>query len=229
MPDVPPLPHGVKKLDLQTAVLTFLDDKLFYAIKGSTEHVTVQFGPHSKQLDVHRTRRTTGGIEDYETLLRIPHDRLAPLLESVGKDFLPKVWSLFRPLRIGWMARHRIGAEPAFFPVESDWEQITTVRKKRLYVDAEKLVKHMGKLDYLEDLLDLPDGRAFSLISYKKAFKIIGFGIKVTDSNGRPRLRWCSNRRLRKEFTALLKRHIPSFEEAMTRSAQAEIGSPHSD
>lgn len=134
------------------------------------------------------------------------------------------VWSLFRPLRIGWMARHCIGAEPAFFPVESDLGQITTVRKKRLYVDEEKLLKRMGQLDYLEDLLDLPDGRAFSVITYKNAyaFKPIGFGIKVTDSKGRPRLLWCSNRRLRKELTELIERHLPMFQKWMAENTPAE-------
>jgi hypothetical protein len=229
MANGPPLPYGAKKLDLQEAVLTFLDDKLVFAVKGSKEHLTIHFGPNTKKLDVHRTRRTAGGNEEHETLFRLPHDQLARLLGAAGNDLLTTVGSLFRPLRIGWMARHRIGAEPAFFPVESELEKISTVRKKRLHVDEAKLLERLGKLNYLEDLLDLPDGRAFSVISCKNPFalKVIGFGIKTSNPAGRPRLLWCSNRRLGKELTTLIERLMPQFKEAMKKNVATEHDGLH--
>ena len=217
MNDNPSLPHGVNKLDLGEAILIFCEDKIVFQPKNGDDHWTLHFGPFTKTLDIHRTRRTAGGAVEYETLYRINHDRLASLLEEVSDDLVNAFRSLLRPLRIDQMVRHHLDAEPGFFPPESELEGITTVRKKRLYVDESKILDRIGKLDYLDDLLELPDGRGFSLICYKNPSvpEHFGAGYKVTDPWGRSQLVWFSYRHAERKLTALIERLMPKFKEAM--------------
>lgn len=96
MDETSPLPMGVKKFDLGPAIMTFLDDKIFFAQKGSQEHISIHFGPITKQVDVHRTRRSKGGDEEHETLFAISHDKLGPLAESLVGELRIVLRSLFR-------------------------------------------------------------------------------------------------------------------------------------
>ncbi|WP_243317712.1 hypothetical protein [Geothrix paludis] len=186
----------MKKLDLGDAVLAFLGDKITFNPKNSHNHYTFHFGPATKVMDVHRTRRVKGEPEVHETILKIPHEKLPTLLEGLGQEILDAYLSSLRPLRIGWMARHRIGAEPGFFPSESRWSEVTSARKGRLYIDEEKVAAGMGQLEFLDDLFDLRMGQCFSLISCKNPYrrKIFGFGIRLVGRHGHPKLFWCSYR-----------------------------------
>lgn len=202
------LPHSTNKIDLGVAVLTFLKDKLVFAPKGSTEHVTVHLGSHSKTVDVHGPRRVTGGIEEHETLFVMPHADLGLIGEVALSEFVGFFMTLFRPLRIGWLARHHISVEPAFFPMGTECSHIVSVKKKRLCMDEEKILDSMGRLKYLEDLFDLPNWHAFSLISGKNQFspKTIGVGFKIDDPLVGAKLIWCSNKRLSRGFEAMFHR-----------------------
>ncbi len=202
------LPDGIHRIDLGAAIVAFLEDKIVLSPKGSDEHYTLHFGLASKIMDIHRTRRVKGEIDSHETLMTIHHDQLSGLLESVGYRVLRDLYSILRPLRIGWMIMRRIAAEPGFFPSGTDLTSITVVRKKRLCVDESKVRACMGRLEYLDDLLDLPLGQCFSLISDKGRFhlKIIGFGIRLAGRNGRPRLFWCSNKDFNEQMKALASR-----------------------
>lgn len=199
------LPEGIKKLDLGPAIITFLEDKAVIAPKGSEEHITLHYGTNSKILDIHRTRRTKGGHEKYTTLFTIPHDQLAPIAVAMANELLRTLRSLFRPLRIGWMARNHIGAEPGFFPGEEAFPFITKIEKKRIMLDESKVLDRLGKLEYLDDLYDLPNGQGFSLISFRhrRRPRIIGFGFKISDAHGRPRLIWCPNTLFNREMKSL--------------------------
>ena len=199
------LPEGVKKLDLGPAIITFLEDKAFIALKGAKEHITVHFGTNSKVLDAHRTRRTKGGHEEHTTLFTIPHDHLAPAAVAMANELLRTLRSIFRPLRIGWMARNHIGAEPGFFPGEEALPFITKIEKKRIMLDESKILDRLGKLEFLDDLYDLPNGQGFSLISFRprRRPRIIGFGFKRSDAHGRSRLIWCPNPLFDREMKSL--------------------------
>jgi hypothetical protein len=192
------LPDGIHRLDLGVAIVAFLGDKIVLSPKGSDKHVTLHLGLTSKKLDVHRTRRLKGGTESYETILTIPHEQLP----AIAADLVPLMESALskslRPLRVGWMSRHKIMAEPAFHPSESDQADLTVVRKGRLTVDPARLAANMGKLEFLDDLFDLPYGQAFSLISLKKRNrpKIFGIGFRLSGPEGSPKLYWCSNKQL---------------------------------
>ncbi|NWJ40964.1 MAG: hypothetical protein HXX12_08325 [Geothrix sp.] len=211
------LPHGVNRLDLEEAVLIICEDKLVLHPKDGDQHWTLHFGPISKILDIHRTRRAAGGAVEYETLFEISHERLGSLLGEISAELMSAFRSLLHPLQIDWMVRHHVSAEPAFFPPESEFEELTRVRKKRLYIDATKLQDRIGHLAYLEDLLDLPDGRAFSIICHRNPLtpKDFGVGFKVTDPLGRPQLLWCSYRRGERQLKALVGKLMPRFMAAM--------------
>lgn len=182
-----------------------MGDKISLIPKGSQDHYTFHFGPVSKVVDIHRARRVKGEPDVHETFVRIPHDRLPGLLEGIGQEVLAAYRSSLRPLRVGWMVRHHIGAEPRFFPAEADFADITSVRKDRLHVDEEKLATRVGQLEFLDGLYDLPLGQCFSLISCKprRRWKIFGFGIRLMGPDGQPKLFWCSNRDLGKRIQKL--------------------------
>lgn len=192
------LPDGIHRLDLGVAIIAFLGDKIVLSPKGSDEHVTLHLGLTSKKLDVHRTRRLKGGAESFKTILTIPHEQLP----AIAADLVPLIESALskslRPLRLGWMSRHKIWAEPAFHPSESDQPALMVVRKGRLTVDPAKLTANMGKLEFLDDLFDLPYGQAFSLFSLKKRNrpKIFGIGFRLSGPEGSPKLYWCSYKQL---------------------------------
>ena len=213
MDELSSFPPGIKKIELGTVLITFLEDKLFIASKGSEEHITIHFGTNSKVLDVHRTRRTTGGREEHTTLFTVPHDQLSALVESIARELLQTYRSIFRPLRVGWMARNHLFAESEFFPEKEALPLITKVEKKRLKVDESKLLTRLGKLEKLHDLFDLPSGQCFSLISIrsKHRARIIGFGFKLCRADGRSRLLWCSDRRFHREMRALFGRFFSRF------------------
>lgn len=200
-----PLPQGMKKLDLGEAVLAFLGDKITFNPKKSHDHYTFHFGPATKVMDIHRTRRVKGEPEVHETILKIHHEQLPTLLAGMGQEILDAYMSSLRALRIGWMVRHRIGAEPAIFPSEAGWPAVTSVRKGRLHIDEEKVAARMGQLEFLNDLYDLPMGQSFSLISFKNPYrwKVFGFGIRLVGRHGQPKLFWCSYRAIRRRLDEL--------------------------
>ncbi|WP_243382359.1 hypothetical protein [Geothrix alkalitolerans] len=217
----------MRKLDLGDAVLAFLGDKITFIPKGSHNHYTFHFGPVTKVMDVHRTRRVKGEPEVHEPLLKIPYECLPAFFEGMGQEILDACWSSLRPLRIGWMARQQIGAEPAFFPSESGLPEVTTVRSGRLHFDKEKVVARMGKLEFLEDLYDLPMGQCFSLISCKNPYrwKIFGFGIRLVGRHGQPKLFWCSYREMSRRFDQLSSK-MEAFVLALQKSGSADNDPP---
>ncbi|NWJ40470.1 MAG: hypothetical protein HXX12_05820 [Geothrix sp.] len=220
MDETTALSMGVKKLDLGSAIVTFLDDKIFFAQKGSQEHISLHFGPVTKQVDVHRTRRVKGGHEEHETLFAISHSKLGPLTESIVGEMSLLLRSLFRPLRIGWMARNHIGAEPGLFFDRTAIVDLTKIENGRLKLDEAKIFERLGKLEYLEGLFDLPDGHGFSLFSYQKHLPTsIGFGFKIVTPGGKHKLIWCSNKRFAREMQDFFKRITPKIEAAREESA----------
>ncbi|WP_306589404.1 hypothetical protein [Geothrix sp. 21YS21S-4] len=224
-----PLPHGLKKLDLGGAVLAFLGDKITFNPKKSHYHYTFHFGQVTKVMDVHRTRRVKGEPEVHETLLKIPYERLPTFIEGMGQEILDAYWSVLRPLRIGWMARNRIGAEPALFPSETGWPEVTSARKGRLHIDEEKVAARMGQLEFLDDLYDLPMGQCFSLISCRNPYrwKTFGFGIRLVGRHGQPKLFWCPYRAISRRLNQLGSK-MEAFILALQKSGPADNDHPAS-
>lgn len=119
------------------------------------------------------------------------------------------------------MARNHIGAEPGFFFDRAAMGHVTRVENGRLKLDEAKILERLGKLEYLEDLFDLPNGHGFSLVRYRnhRSPVSIGFGFKTLTPGGKHKLVWCSNKRFTKEMQAFLKRITPKFEALREESA----------
>jgi hypothetical protein len=100
---------------------------------------------------------------------------------------VPKLLSLLRPLRLGWLKHRNIGISRGIEPVsDSDIAAVTRKRKKRLALDPELYCQNINCPEFLEDVYDFPDGN-FTLLHKGRA---IGMGFKQTDAQGNVSLFW---------------------------------------
>jgi hypothetical protein len=190
----------VKGIDLGDGMLLTLDDKLVATTKGSTVHLTIHFGPKSKILDIHLTRRTQSGLTEHEKLFEIPHDKLEILGNELVLPATHRLLRAFRRLRPGWLARNGIGVILGMFPPkEADLRSLFTVRKRRLVPSPDKIEQNIRAPEFYENLYNLPDYEGFTLVGWRKRRskpEIIGVGLKLTDIFGNPRLMWLTRQRI---------------------------------
>ncbi len=191
------LPHKAKGIRIGSVQVMFPRDKIVIAPPGDW-HVTIHSGPHSGSVDVHETHRTTESVS-HRTLYTISHESLERLLAELGPQ-LPRLLSeLLDPLRPGWMARQ--GLVPVLGWLSDTHDElaaVTKVRSRKLEVSLEKL-RAAGRIpEYVDDLLDLPDGSSFTLVRphKRKSYRVVGIGFKATDSLGRKRLSWLCTKTL---------------------------------
>jgi hypothetical protein len=197
-----PLPYGAKGIEVGDFVLEQGRDKLVILAKSAGEHYTLQAGTRSGVIDLHRTWLDKDGVKHHETLFAIKHEELNKLLmnfDSVQSE-LRRLW---RPLRVGWLARQGIGIVQGLDPVtDEQLAKITRKRKKRLVPDEQLLQATIHVPEYLDDVYDFPDG-AFSLFH---GMKKVGIGLKITDAYGKTRLYWLRLRDLRRLAKTLQER-----------------------
>ena len=193
-----PLPHGAKGFDLGKAVLVAANDKLVVKSKAALHHYTVHFGNHSKVLDIHETREAADGAVTHTTLFSIPHANLTAMLQDIALPAMRVLTGILRPLRPGWMAKRGVGAVVGLVPADSEIPHVTKLRHQKLVVDPERLAARARAPEFLEDLYELSDGDAFTVLSCKNPRnpRMIGIGFKFTDPTGRRRLVWFNRRRV---------------------------------
>lgn len=186
MADRSSLPHGATGIEVGNLVLQQGQDKLVMFDKFSGEHYTLQAGTRSGIIDLHRTWDDENGNKHHETLFAIHHQQAAELLATFASA-PGELMKVFRPLRVGWLARHGIGIVHGLDPTTNEEiEAVTRRRKKRLIPDEQLFQTTMTIPDFLEDVYKFPDG-AFSLFKGKKK---VGIGFKTTDEHGKTRLQW---------------------------------------
>lgn len=195
-------PSDLRGIDLGGVVIMCAHNKIVISPKASARHLTLHFGPRSREMDLHRTEQAAGGESTHERLFAITHTNFETLMREIAPTLVARLAGISRPLRPGWMIRNQIVAVVGMLPSEADWPRVTGVRKKRLFVDAEKLKANGRALDFPDELYDLPDSEGFSLFSCERAgaTRAVGFGLKCTDELGRPRLIWVKNRDVGQAF-----------------------------
>ncbi|MCC6363162.1 MAG: hypothetical protein IT165_06525 [Bryobacterales bacterium] len=204
------LPHGAKGLEVDDLVVEFLADKVIVLVKSSGDHYTLHSGKNSGVLDVHRTWKDESGQERHKTLFAIRHDSIAVVLSELSGltvDFV----KLIRPLRLGWLGHHKIGIVWGLDPIcDEDIAAVTRKRqgRKRLIVDEEEWASRIIVPEYLEDVLDFPDG-PFAMFARDER---IGVGFKVTDQAGSARLFWIKLRDLSRLSGAMGSRVLQAFQ-----------------
>lgn len=192
------LPYGANGLDLGECVFAFARDKVVFTTKASRDHITLHFGVHSQVMDIHQTVTNVDGTITHIRLFSISHKSLAEMVQSISFPVLRALNGILRPLRLGWMAKRRIGAVLGLIPTDSEVVHVTKRRRRKLSIVPDKLLARANFPEFLEELYDLPDGQIITLFSCKgsKSPKMIGLGFKFTEPSGHRRLVWLSRRRM---------------------------------
>ncbi len=189
------LPYDAKGIDSDEFSLSFSQNRIVLIPKlaGCTseekdqeKHYTLSIRQDSGVIDIHETIVLPDRSKRYRTLFAIREEDFLSALQGV-KAMVPELFSLFRPLRLGWL-KHRhinivLGSE-----LGSDEEiaAITRKRKRKLVLDPKLYKDKVFALEYLEEIYDFADGN-FSLW-YRNSR--IGIGFKRTDGDGRVHLSW---------------------------------------
>lgn len=153
-------------------------------------HYTLHFGVRPGILDLHETWKDRDEIK-HKTVFAMRLSDLPNLLTKLGHSAEESWPGIFRKLRLGWMGHHKIGLVLGLFPTDQEGKTIGKLDKhKRLVLNEQALAANIRIPEFLEEILDEPDG-IFTLISVKRGkAKQIGFGYKVTLRTGEPRLFW---------------------------------------
>lgn len=188
------LPHGAKGIESEDFAIEFRDDKVVFVARSGDKgrHYTFHAGPVSGVLDLHETTRDAGGQEQHRTLFALQRDALPSLLQELA-PMAPELFTLLRPLRLGWLKHNNIGIARGIDPVsDEDIAAVTRKRKRRLSLDAQLYEQNVFVPEFLEDVYDFPDGN-FALLYRGRQ---IGIGFKKTYPGGDVRLFWIKRRDL---------------------------------
>lgn len=189
--------HGANGVDFGEVVVVFSNQVVIVKPKNEAYHLTIYLGTESKALEIHRTLEP-GPSNSPGPLFSISHAGLRKMLEEIATPANRTLLDILRPIRVGWMARNKLGVLVDLILPESELPLVMTVRRGKVVVDMEKVDARAWSPYFLDDLYKLPDGRFFTVFSFKDPTspKQIGLGFKFTDPAGRPQLRWLKNRRV---------------------------------
>lgn len=198
------LPHGASSLAVDSARLIFRPDKMVLSPSGRPWHLTMHFGPESRELDLHLTS-VEGKRETHERLFSITHENLGALLIELALTDFRGYRSLARPLRPGWMVRRNISPVLGLLPTDSELAAVTRRgRKGRLEFDPVKFAASIRIPEYIEELYALGDAALFTLFDCDRSIpRRIGIGFKITGANRQPQLRWIRYSRIPAAFRTL--------------------------
>jgi len=208
MPPSPTIsPPAVKAVDLGEALLSFARDKLVLSTKvvGASEHITMHFGPASKEMDVHKTRTAPDGAKAYETLFKIAHANLEQMMLELAGPILESLSSVARPLTLEYMERLNIGVIVGPLPTRDNLAPAMEVHSRRLTINEKKLATLYSVPKLLDELYDLEEGRIFILITHanrRKAHRV-GFGFPITDRLNRRQLVWVPDKVMHEQMNRL--------------------------
>lgn len=211
MPTSPskPLRRAVKAIDLGGALLHFANDKLVISSKamGASEHLTVHFGPSSKQFDVHKTRTATNGTKTYQTLFKIAHTDLEQLMQELAGPLVESLMSMARPITPQYMEKMGIGVIVGPLPTQAYLGAAIDIdaRKRRTAINERELAAEYSVPKYLDELYDLGEGKIFILVSRANRSNPhrVGFGFPVTDRRNRRRLVWIPDKVMEQQLDRL--------------------------
>jgi hypothetical protein len=195
------LPLGAKGIDFHEAVLMCARDKIVLSRRHAKEHFTVHFGPHSGELDIHKTTRAPDGSFAHQRLYSIPHDRLAQLLEDIAPKVLDVFMKSVQPLDLRTLAKKRVVVVVGLLMTTAEIETVTDVRDGKLVLNPDKIAARAWIPEFLDELHELKDGEFFTLFEDRRhAPRIVGHGFALTDAEGRHHLLRLSSRRLAAEI-----------------------------
>ena len=172
--------------------------KVLVVLEGTGVHYTLHPGHHSGVIDFHKTneRLPEGDPARYETLAAIGKDDIVRNLEAVGKDPVMDLLRLLRPIRLGWIARRRLGV--VAFPTEAELNGVSSIRIKAGPAEWTESLKSLMKVpEFIDDILLMPNA-AFLLFDCRRPTQPpYGVLFKVVGSHGMLSLCWIRLRDLK--------------------------------
>jgi hypothetical protein len=131
------------------------DGKVLAKIGEESVHYTLHPGRVSGLIDLHKTNESLprGDPAKYNTLGVLPAEVIVRAVADAAKPLLAGFLGLWRPLRLGWMIRRRLGIGPRF-PSDIDAQGISgiSIRKGPILVN-DPLATLMNRPEYYEDVL----------------------------------------------------------------------------
>jgi hypothetical protein len=188
-------------LKFKGLIVKFLPSgKLLVVPEGSGFHYTLHPGHQSGVPDLHRTNEGLPSTDTsrHETLAAIPQEEIVRNLSAVGKEPFMDLIGLLRPIRIGWIARRRLGI--VAFPTETELSSISGIRVKKASPSefSEPLKSWVRVPEFIDDILQIPNS-AFLLFDCRKdTSPPYGVLFKVDLSQGVSSLCWIKLRDLRR-------------------------------
>jgi hypothetical protein len=171
------------QLEFTGVTVRFLPSgKVLVVLEGTGLHYTLHPGHHSGIIDFHKTneRLPESDPSRYETLATIGKDEIVRNVEVIGKDPVMGLLRLLRPIRLGWIARRRLGV--VAFPTEAELDRVSSIRIKAGPAEwVEPLKGWMKVPEFIDDILLMPntafllfDCRRPSQPPYGVLFKVVG-------------------------------------------------------
>jgi len=193
-----PLPLGARGFYFGDLFFQVQPDKIVFGSRKPGEpHYTLMLGHYSGIIDLHKTSQGSSGMDRRETIGAIKVDDIQKLANKFASPIIGSLSKLIRPVSIGWLAHRHIGIVK--MPYSNDADLNKTLRfgkRKRFTIDGPSFAAQIEIPEYLDSVLDYPDGM-FTLVARKrKKFPGIGFLYKVTLPDQGPRLFWVKTRDL---------------------------------
>jgi len=193
-------------LKFKSLIVKFLPSgKVLVIPEGSGFHYTLHPGHQTGVVDFHRTNEGLPNTDTsrYETLFAMPQTEIVQNLGAVGKEPIVDLLRLLRPIRIGWIARRRLGI--VAFPTETELSNVSGIKvKKEAYLDfAEPLKSWVRVPEFINDIFQMPNS-AFLIYDCRKATSSpYGVLFKVICSQDFSSLYWIRLRDLRRWGTRM--------------------------
>jgi hypothetical protein len=130
--------------------------KIVFKREGDECHYTVNFSDDLGLLDLHRTweTRRLGDPARHEQLFRIALADLATILNEVSVDLPQRILGLLKPIRIGWMARRRLGI--MVMKQDSSANDVDAIKLRNADTTDEELHRWLDIPEYLDDIRNTP-------------------------------------------------------------------------
>lgn len=186
--------------------------KVLLIAQGSGVHYTLHPGHKSGVIDVHKTteRVVSGDSGRYETLLAIPKEELVCRLSQIGEAPFVEFLSLFRPIRLGWIARNDLGI--VAFPTDAQLDGVTEIKIRPDSLESERLLRGWFQVpEFIDDIFDMPNTAFLLFKSRARADSPYGIMFKFPGAEGRFLLKWIRLRDLRRWSRKLEGMYLAAF------------------
>jgi hypothetical protein len=172
--------------------------KVLLIPQSSRIHYTLHPGQASGVIDFHKTDESIAdSLIRYERLFAISKDELVRNLAKIGEAPFLDLLKLFRPIRLGWIARNRLGI--VAFPTDSELDGVSEIRISADSCSSEKLLRNWFRVpEFIEDIFEMPN-TAFILSKFRNQAQFpYGLLFKFRTPDGGWLLRWIRLRDLRR-------------------------------